>query len=52
MNKAILFNFQVDKENKQIRVEQSFNAPFDLVWTAWTKADVLDPWWVSKSKRV
>jgi uncharacterized glyoxalase superfamily protein PhnB/uncharacterized protein YndB with AHSA1/START domain len=51
MNKAILFNFQVDKENKQIRVERSFNAPLDLVWTAWTEAEILDQWWAPKPWR-
>jgi uncharacterized protein YndB with AHSA1/START domain len=48
MNKAILFNFNVDKENNQIKVERSFNAPIDLVWSAWTKAEILDQWWAPK----
>ncbi|MDF9799422.1 putative glyoxalase superfamily protein PhnB/putative protein YndB with AHSA1/START domain [Catalinimonas alkaloidigena] len=48
MNKAILFNFNVDKENNQIKVERSFNAPIDLVWAAWTEADILDQWWAPK----
>ncbi|MEB2778143.1 SRPBCC domain-containing protein [Algoriphagus sp. D3-2-R+10] len=48
MNKAILFNFLVDKENNQIKVERSFNAPVDLVWAAWTEADILDQWWAPK----
>ncbi|NWG29184.1 MAG: SRPBCC domain-containing protein [Ignavibacteriaceae bacterium] len=51
MNKAILFNFLVDKENKQIRVDRSFNAPLDLVWTAWTEAEILDQWWAPKPWR-
>ncbi|GIV37616.1 MAG: hypothetical protein KatS3mg032_1995 [Cyclobacteriaceae bacterium] len=45
MNKTILFNFTVDKDNNQIKVERSFNAPIDLVWAAWTQADILDQWW-------
>lgn len=45
MNKAILFNFNVDKATNQIKVERSFNAPVDLVWEAWTQADILDQWW-------
>lgn len=45
MNKAVLFNFIVDKENNQITVERSFNAPLNLVWAAWTQAEILDQWW-------
>ncbi|MBB4119001.1 PhnB protein [Mesonia hippocampi] len=48
MKKAILFNFNVDKANNQIKVERSFNAPVDLVWTAWTEAEILDQWWAPK----
>lgn len=48
MNKTILFEFNVDKENNQIHVERAFNAPLDLVWAAWTEADILDQWWAPK----
>lgn len=48
MNKAILFNFNVDKENKKIKVDREFNAPLDLVWAAWTEAEMLDQWWAPK----
>lgn len=48
MKKAILFNFEVDKENKQIKVERSFNAPVDMVWAAWTQSEILDQWWAPK----
>jgi uncharacterized glyoxalase superfamily protein PhnB/uncharacterized protein YndB with AHSA1/START domain len=48
MKKAILFNFVVDKENNQIKVERSFDAPIDLVWAAWTEADILSKWWAPK----
>lgn len=48
MNKSILFNFDVDKENRTVTVERSFNAPLDLVWAAWTEADILDQWWAPK----
>lgn len=51
MNKAVLFNFLVDKENRKIRVERSFSAPLDLVWAAWTEADILDQWWAPKPWR-
>jgi PhnB protein len=52
MNKAILFNFDVDKASKKIKVERSFNAPLDLVWAAWTEADILDQWWAPKPYHV
>lgn len=45
MSKAILFNFRIDKANYQIEVDRSFNAPIDLVWSAWTEAEILDQWW-------
>lgn len=48
MNSTVLFDFKVDKENKQIRVDRSFDAPTDLVWSAWTKAELLDQWWAPK----
>lgn len=48
MNQTILFNFLVDKENNKITVERSFNAPVDLVWAAWTEAEILDQWWAPK----
>lgn len=48
MKKAILFDFTVDKENSKINVERSFEAPVDLVWAAWTEADILDRWWAPK----
>lgn len=48
MTKAFLFNFTVDKKNNKIKVERSFDAPVDLVWAAWTEADILDQWWAPK----
>lgn len=48
MNTAILFNFDVDKKNNSIHVDRSFNAPIDLVWAAWTEAEILDQWWAPK----
>jgi uncharacterized protein YndB with AHSA1/START domain len=51
MNKAILLTFQVDKEKNQIKVERTFSAPIDLVWAAWTEADILDQWWAPKPWR-
>lgn len=51
MKKSILFNFLVDKEQKQIKVERLFSAPLDLVWSAWTEAEILDQWWAPKPYR-
>ncbi len=48
MSQAILFNFVVDKENKQVKVERSFNAALELVWAAWTEPELLDQWWAPK----
>lgn len=57
MSKTLLFDFDVDKEKHQIKVKRSFNAPIELVWAAWTEADILDQWWapkpwVAKTKRM
>ncbi|MFD2937309.1 SRPBCC family protein [Spirosoma flavum] len=48
MNKAILMNFVVDKDSKQIRVERQFDAPLPMVWAAWTQSELLDQWWAPK----
>lgn len=48
MKKALLMNFVVDKDNKKINVEREFNAPLDLVWSAWTESEILDQWWAPK----
>ena len=45
MKNAILFDFLVDKENKQIKVKRSFDGQLPLVWQAWTDAKILDQWW-------
>ena len=51
MNKAVLYNFNVDKEAKKIHVERSFDAPVDLVWQAWTDPKITDQWWAPKPWR-
>ncbi len=45
MNPVFIFDFDVDKSTQTIRIERSFNAPTDQVWSAWTEADILDQWW-------
>jgi uncharacterized protein YndB with AHSA1/START domain len=42
------FAFQVDKENRTVRIEREFDAPVALVWDAWTKPELLDQWWAPK----
>ena len=48
MKSSVLFNFLVNKENKEIKVEREFNAPLEMVWSAWTEAEILDQWWAPK----
>lgn len=40
--------FTVDKKTNQIHIDRPFDAPLDLVWAAWTEADILDQWWAPK----
>jgi uncharacterized protein YndB with AHSA1/START domain len=40
-----IFNFTVDRDNLVVKIERSFDAPLDLVWSAWTEAEILDQWW-------
>src|SRR5688572_7662494 len=42
------FDFDVDKENKTIRVTRKFDAALPLVWDAYTKSELLDQWWAPK----
>jgi len=48
MNSTPLFDFSVDKENKTVYMTREFNAGLDLVWEAWTTAELLDKWWAPK----
>jgi uncharacterized protein YndB with AHSA1/START domain len=48
MNQEKIFNFTVDRDNLLIKVERSFNASVDLVWSAWTESELLDQWWGPK----
>jgi len=41
MNTNLSFEFIVDKENKTVHIKREFDAPLDLVWDAFTKADIL-----------
>ncbi len=45
MKQGLVYNFTVDKENKTIHIVREFAANLELVWRAWTTAELLDQWW-------
>lgn len=51
MNSNLLFDFIVDKEKNTIHVKREFNASLELVWQAWTTAELLDQWWAPQPYR-
>ncbi len=51
MNSNLLFDFSVNKENKTIHVKREFDANLELVWQAWTTAELLDRWWAPQPFR-
>lgn len=40
----LFFDFTVDKAAKKVFITRDFNAHLDLVWEAFTNADLLDQW--------
>lgn len=46
--KILPFEFSVNQEDKTIHVRREFDAHLDLVWKAWTTAELLDRWWAPK----
>jgi uncharacterized protein YndB with AHSA1/START domain len=40
--------FTVNKETKTVDITKEFDASRDLVWDAYTKAELLDQWWAPK----
>jgi uncharacterized protein YndB with AHSA1/START domain len=48
----LLFDFTVDKATTTIHVTREFAADLDLVWDAFTKAEILDQWMGPKPYRV
>jgi uncharacterized protein YndB with AHSA1/START domain len=48
----LLFDFTVDKVTATIYVTREFAADLDLVWDAFTKAEILDKWMGPKPWRV
>jgi len=45
MKGNLLFDFTVNKENNTIHITREFAANLELVWQAWTTAELLDQWW-------
>ncbi|RAV29131.1 SRPBCC family protein [Sinomicrobium soli] len=45
MKTTLLFDFTVNKETSTIHITREFNANLELVWQAWTTAELLDQWW-------
>jgi uncharacterized protein YndB with AHSA1/START domain len=48
----LYFDFAVDKASKTIRITREFAADLDLVWDAFTKAEILDRWQAPKPFQV
>jgi PhnB protein len=48
----LLFDFTVDKTTNTIHITREFAADLDLVWDAFTKAEILDKWMGPKPYRV
>lgn len=48
----LLFDFTVDKATATIHITREFAADLDLVWDAFTKAEILDQWVGPKPYRV
>lgn len=51
MNRNLLFDFIVDKENNTIVIKREFAANPDLVWQAWTTPEILEQWVAPKPWR-
>jgi PhnB protein len=37
--------FTIDREKLTVTVERVFDAPLEMVWSAWTESRYLDQWW-------
>jgi len=53
----LLFDFTVDKSTNTIHITREFAADLDLVWDAFTKAEILDQWsapkpWKARTKEM
>lgn len=47
----LAFDFIINKENNTIHIIREFNANLELVWKAFTTAEMLDQWWGPKPWR-
>lgn len=45
MNPQLFFDFAVNKEKHSVHVTREFAGELELIWDAWTKAELLDQWW-------
>jgi uncharacterized protein YndB with AHSA1/START domain len=57
MKTSLLFDFTIDKSTSTVFVNREFDAELALVWSAFTKQEILDQWWapqpwLSKTKRM
>ncbi len=52
MNKNVVFDFSVNKQNNTITVNREFSAKLYLVWDAYTKREILDQWWAPRPWKV
>lgn len=48
----LLFDFTVDKATHTIHITREFDADLDLVWDAFTKAEILEQWVAPKPYRI
>jgi uncharacterized protein YndB with AHSA1/START domain len=48
MKNNLLFDFTVDKSTSTVFVNREFAAEPALVWSAFTKQEILDQWWAPK----
>ena len=48
MNNNLLFDFTVDKTANTVFVNREFSTELFLVWSAFTKQEILDQWWALK----
>jgi uncharacterized protein YndB with AHSA1/START domain len=44
-------DFLIDKQAQTVSIVKEFAAPLDLVWDAYTRAELLDQWWAPKPWR-
>lgn len=51
MRNNLKFDFTVNKKDNTVNVKREFAANLDLVWEAWTDAEILDQWWAPKPYR-